>query len=292
MSRKNRNARRVNVAPLNAQSQPQGTAVRMCTKTCGYEYRQLMSNALLTDTSYQRNIESARVDRIVENFDPRVVNTLKVSSRNGGFYVFDGAHTLLALKRINGDAPFHVDCKVFYGLTYEDEAYLFALQNGESKEVAFRVRLRAMLISGSAEAQDFRARTTNAGLALAEGTGSATKNTIVALAKAYKLYKDRGPEEYGCILRLIVDTWGGVAWSLTSYILGGVNVLLVEYGAAINRDRFIKRLRSVTYEDLRDEARRQQRSSSDIAQALALLKVYNRGGGRGSLDPRILTAKD
>jgi len=69
-------------------------------------------------------------------------------------------------------------------------------------------------------------------------------------------------------------------------------VLLVEYGAAINRDRFIKRLRSVTYEDLRDEARRQQRSSSDIAQALALLKVYNRGGGRGSLDPRILTAKD
>ena len=291
MSKRNRKTRRAGMAHANPQT-PNTSAVRMCDDACGYEYRQLLSTMLETDTSYQRPIDAMRVERIAENFDPRVVNTLKVSNRDGHFYVFDGAHTLMALKRIHGDSPFPVDCKVFHGLTYEDEAYLFALQTGESKDVAFGVRLRAMLVSRSPEAEEFRAHTESVGLALTDRSGSAAKNTIAALAKAYKLYKDRGPEEYERILRLIADTWGGAAWSLTSYVLGGVSVLFREYGEGLNRDRFIKRLRGANYEDLRDEARRQQRSSSDIAHALALVKTYNRGGGRGAVDPRLLTMQD
>jgi hypothetical protein len=290
MSRKNRNARRASGSPLNTQTP--SAPVRMCTDTCWYEYRQLMSHVLFTDTSYQRPVDAARVEKIVEDFDPRLVNILKVSSRDGHFYVFDGAHTLMALKRVHGDAPFLVDCKVFSGLTYEDEAYLFALQTGESKDVAFGVRLRAMLVSKSGEAGAFRVHTENVGLALSDRQGGAAKNTITALAKAYKPYKDRGPEEYERILRLIADTWDGAAWSLTSYVLGGVSVFLGEYGETVNRERFVKRLRSVTYEALRDEAKRQRRSSSDVAHALALIKEYNHGGGRGSLDPRILTMQD
>jgi hypothetical protein len=289
MSKRNRAARRVESARSNAQP---ANAVTKTANTCGYEYRKLMSNMLFTDTSYQRSVDAARVDRIVENFDPRVANTLKVSSRDGRFYVFDGAHTLMALKKLNGDTPFLVDCKVFSGLAYEDEAYLFALQNGQSKDVAFGVRLRAMLISKSPEAEAFRAHTENAGLALVDRPGSASKHTIAALAKAYKLYEDFGPEKYEQVLKLIADTWDGAAWSLTSYVLGGVSVFLKEYGDTFSRDRFIKRLRGAVYEDLRDEARRQQRSSSDIAQALAITKVYNRGGGRGTLDLRLLTMQD
>jgi hypothetical protein len=251
-----------------------------------------MSNVLFTDTSYQRPVDAARVEQIVENFDPRVVNTLKVSSRDGCFYVFDGAHTLMALKKMHGDTPFPVECKVFYGLSYEDEANLFAQQNGLSKDVAFGIRLRAMLASKSPEAEDFRTHTANVGLTLSDKQGGASRSTITALAKAYKLYKDLGPEEYEQVLKLIVDTWDGAAWSLTSYILGGVSVFFREYGADFNRERFIKRLHSTTYEELRDEARRQKRSSSDIAQALAIVKMYNRGGGRGTVDPRLLTMQD
>ena len=91
---------------------------------------------LETDSSYQRKIDAARVERIVNSFDPRLANEVKVSFRDGKFYVFDGAHTLSALKRIHGEETFMVDCKVYYGLSYEDEAYLFALQSGESKDVA------------------------------------------------------------------------------------------------------------------------------------------------------------
>lgn len=266
--------------------------ITMCGDSCSYAYRKLLSSVLVTDPSYQRKIDAERVQRIVDGFDPRLVNTVKVSNRDGKYYVFDGAHTLAALKRIHDDTAFEVDCKVYQGLTYEDEAYLFALQTGESKDVAFGVRMRAMLISGSAEAKAFRAHTAAAGLSLAESTGSATKNVVAAIAKAYRLYTTLGADDYEGMLRLIVDTWEGAAWSLTSYILGGMAVFLREYGDDYNRDRFIKRLRGVGYEELRDEARRQQRSSSDIAHALAIVKAYNRSGGRGTVDPRLLMIQD
>ena len=67
---------------------------------------------------------------------------------------------------------------------------------------------------------------------------------------------------------------------------------LREYGEEYSRGRFIKRLRSATYETLRDEARRQQRGSSDVAHALAIAKLYNLTGGRGTVDPRRLTVLD
>ena len=206
--------------------------------------------------------------------------------------MFDGAHTLAALKRIHDDKPFMVDCKVYHGLTYEEEAYLFALQTGESKDVAFGVRMRAMLISRSEEAEAFRAHTAAAGLSLSESEGSATRNVIAAIAKAYRLYATLGADDYEALLNLIADTWDGAAWSLTSYILGGVAVFLREYGDTYNRDRFVKRLRGASYDELRDEARRQQRSSSDVAHALAIARVYNRSGGRGTVDPRLLTIHD
>ena len=296
MSRKNRNARRVGYArPIIVETNTSPVAeprMTMCDDKCGYEYKPLMSSLLETDASYQRKVDLKRVDRIVAGFDARLVNTVKVSNRDGHFYVFDGAHTLAELKRVHGDEPFPVDCKVFHGLTYEEEAYLFALQTGESKDVAFGVRMRAMLISHSQEAEAFRAHTTAAGLALSESDGSATKNVIAAIAKAYRLFDSLGADDYEALLHLIVDTWDGAAWSLTSYILGGMTVFLREYGDDYNRDRFIKRLRGVGYEELRDEARRQQRTSSDIAHALAIVKAYNRSGGRGTVDPRLLMIQD
>ena len=79
---------------------------------------------------------------------------------------------------------------------------------------------------------------------------------------------------------------GAPLWSATA------GVFLREYGAEYNRLRFIKRLRGATYEMLRDEARRQQRGSSDVAHALAITKLYNLTGGRYTVDPRRLTMLD
>lgn len=314
MSRKNKNGARRSYSPRNygrdfltptpiekaiqeANKMPEPRSVVVsgriaCDDKCSYEYKRMPAAWLETDFTYQRKIDAARVDRIVENFDSRIANEVKVSFRDGKFYVFDGAHTLSALKRIHNDESFMVDCKVYYGLSYEDEAYLFALQSGESKAVAFNTRLKALMVSNSPEAIDFRTHTRNSGFELSESSGSATRYTIAAIAKAYRLYKDLGADRYEMLLQLIARTWGGAAWSVTGYLLGGVAVLLQEYGDELNQERFVKRLSGVGYEEIRDEARRQMRSSSDVAHALALLKFFNRSGGRGTVDPRLLTMKD
>ena len=134
MSRKNKNGKRRNYTPktygrdfltptpieraiqeANKPASPQAVAVSdriACDDKCSYEYKRMPAAWLETDFSYQRKIDSARVDRIVNSFDPRLANEVKVSFRDGKFYVFDGAHTLSALKRIHGEEAFMVDCKV------------------------------------------------------------------------------------------------------------------------------------------------------------------------------------
>ena len=88
MSRKNRNARRTGYARpiiLETKAATAEPSVTMCDDTCGYEYKRLMNNLLETDASYQRKIDISRVDRIVAGFDARLVNTVKVSNRDGHF---------------------------------------------------------------------------------------------------------------------------------------------------------------------------------------------------------------
>ena len=152
MSRKNKNGGRRNYSPrtysrdflrptpieraiqeVSSAASPKAVAVSdriACDDKCSYEYKRMPAAWLETDFSYQRKIDAARVERIVNSFDPRLANEVKVSFRDGKFYVFDGAHTLSALKRIHGEEAFMVDCKVYYRLFHAGMATPIPLANG------------------------------------------------------------------------------------------------------------------------------------------------------------------
>ena len=53
---------------------------------------------------------------------------------NGKYYAFDGQHTIEARKRLNGNKDCDIVCKVFFGMTPEEEARLFAAQTGTSSK--------------------------------------------------------------------------------------------------------------------------------------------------------------
>ena len=295
MSRKNRNARHQNTRPLNVpgiQMSMPGTnpdpkpqpRLHMVDEKCGYEFTRLSSIALESDVSYQRPIDAKRVARIVENFDARLVNPLKVSNRDGHFYVFDGAHTLAALKEVSKFDNFMVPCMVFHGLTYEDEAYLFALQRGESKEVATAMRIRALILSGDPKAADFRQRTEEAGFKLSSSHSSAN-STFACIEKLWRIY-ETDPELYSDTLRLLMDSWHGEKWSLAANIIGGMSVFLRAYGREYNPDRFLKKVGTVDLAALNKNKADDPRK--DYCYAYAMYKLYNKGGGKGSLEPYAL----
>ena len=285
MSRKNRNARRpVNGKAIqlhidNIQSQHD---VFMLDDKCGFEYTRLSSAVLESSIGYQRRLNPDRVQRIVDNFDPRVVNPLKVSARDGHFYVFDGAHTLAALKQIHKFDNFMVQCMLFHGLTFEDEAYLFSLQRGESKEVATGERLRAQFLAKRPDAEEMLRRTEEAGFQLVFHHSGAN-GKLSCLAKLWKIYS-ASPERYTETLAILRDAWHGEAWSLTANIVGGLALFIQVYWDGFSRTRLLKQIQDADARMLKLLCDNTS-PNKDYAYAFALLKLYNRIGGKGTLMP-------
>ena len=250
------------------------------------EPRLIPVHMLKIDPEYQRKADMERVQEIVDNFNPCIVNPLKVSHRDGNYYVFNGSHTLLALKKINqGKESFLVECRVYENLTYEEENKLFALQSGISKPVSVRNTMNALQNAKDQETLDIVQATEDTGLNLAikeYGEGS-----IKAIGKARSLYRKYGGEIYSAALSLIRDTWGGKNSSLSANMLGGVCVFLKEFGPDYNYDRFLRKLKEKNPVDIRTMAKRgkTEYQTMDAAVATEIAGIYNYGGGKGRLDP-------
>ena len=115
-----------------------------------------LNNAMLqVSPDIQRKLSPMRVSEIERNYSPMVANPIKVSFRDGKYYIFDGMHTRAAMCGMNGTDNFPIFCRVFYGLTKEDEARLFAIQFGVSEAVPMGYRLRALAVAKDPQVLDF-----------------------------------------------------------------------------------------------------------------------------------------
>ena len=115
---------------------------------------------------YQRGVERKRVELIARDFNEYIVNEPKVSFRNGRYYVMDGQHTIEGCILLNGGADRPILCKVYTGLTMEQEALLFAEQNGHAAPLSAGIKLRAKVVGGDAPSKAFVAATNRVGLSL------------------------------------------------------------------------------------------------------------------------------
>lgn len=97
-----------------------------------FTYQFVNSALLFPCMEYQRLLRTEKVASIAENFSEYIANDPKVSFRDGRYYVFDGQNTVEARRACNGGKDLPIRCKVFLGLSKEDEATLFALQTGNA----------------------------------------------------------------------------------------------------------------------------------------------------------------
>lgn len=147
-----------------------------------YEEKVLNSAYLEIPAEYQRELSIPNIERMSAEFTEWIANPPKVSYRDGHYYVFDGQHTLMTRKSMNGGADLPIICKVYYGLTQEEEAILFSRQTGVSAPLTAGAKLRAALFGKDAEAIAFLNATESTGLQLGlDSTASpldATGNTV------------------------------------------------------------------------------------------------------------------
>ena len=120
-----------------------------------FTYQFVNSALLFPCMEYQRLLRTEKVASIAENFSEYIANDPKVSYRDGRFYVFDGQNAVEARRACNGGKDLPIRCKVFLGLSKEDEATLFALQTGISTCLTAGERLRANLVARNPDAIHF-----------------------------------------------------------------------------------------------------------------------------------------
>lgn len=210
------------------------------------EYKKLNTKYLFIDDLYQRNLDTHRVNKIVSEFNPNLVNPIKVSYRDGKYWVIDGHHTMAALIARNKGNDLLVVCKVFYGMTWLDEVNLFLEQNGKfARTVNINDKLRAMKNAGDPDVSQMCKLTEKVGFHV-DFKGSKGDNKIVALSTLTRAYSALDPEEYIEYLTLIKRTWGGSRESLTREILQGVFVFYKTYKGKFKTQNFVTRLKKVS----------------------------------------------
>lgn len=244
---------------------------------CNFEVRYVDSVLLNPCAEYQRLLRMGKVARIAANFSEYIANEPKVSYRDGRYFVFDGQNTIEARKTCNGGRDLPIRCKVFYGLSKEHEALLFAVQTGISSELTAGEQLRAKLVAHEENACDFVSVTEDTGVRFAlDGIRAPWK--IYCIRSAYYIYKSYGASLYREMLSVLVDAWGGDSDSFLSGILHGMARFLALYQGEYSRERLILRLRTVHPKTI---TRLAQNDTGNVADRhmKQILSIYN-GAGR------------
>lgn len=251
-----------------------------------YEKKQLSTAILESGAAYQRKVDSRTVQKIMDEFDPKLLDEIIVSFRGGRYHVVDGQHRIVALKIMNGGRDCIVSCKVVNGLTYEQEADLYKRLDACKKKLSIIDSTRAAVEANDDPKISSIKRVLDAyGLEWALSVGkSGGRNRIRGARTLLNIYRDLELWQFDETIRLIKTTWDGAENSLNMYILSGVALFVKTYGKEISEDIFVKRLKKI------DPAKIVSHGKADISTnivalkyARVILRCYNARCGKNAL---------
>lgn len=179
---------------------------------------QVVNSADIDIDTYQRERKEKKVDRIVAEFDEYIANEPKLSYRDGKYYAFDGQHTIAARVKMNGNMPCNIVCKVFFDLTPEREAQLFAKQTGTSTKLSSGVHLRAMVIGKDKESLDFIKANKSVGIQPSYLNASGSSR-LRCINTAFHSYRSVGEKCYKEAMGTIMIAWKGKPSSLLAEVV-------------------------------------------------------------------------
>lgn len=225
---------------------------------------------LVSNQAYQRNLSQSHIARAAAAFDPRQINPVKVSRRDGINYVFNGQHTIEIVARASGSRETPVWCMIFEDLEYTEEADIFANQQKYVKPLQPYEVFMANVEAGNDDQLIILSLIESYGLSFGLQKGPCV---ICAVSTVEEVYLKYGYHVLNRVLRLIIAAWEGEPLSFSANMIRGVAKLVVAYGDSLNDEVFKEKLGSVSVKLLTRTAKERRPGSMGFAEAM--VNEYN-----------------
>jgi len=252
------------------------------------EVKKLNTKELMVDELYQRDVDMKRIAKMVKNYDPCLVNFIKVSFRDGKYYIFDGQHTSVLEKTVRGkgnDVP--VACLVFSGLTRLDEMELFVAQNGESAVVNTNAKLRALYNFGDPDVTGMVTAAQCAGVRV-DFTHGQAQNKVTAISTLMKLYLKMPREQFIDMLSVLRETWNGATDSFAREIMSGMARFYEVYFGQFKAKDMVKSMRRIApIQIVREGKTFSANNANGSVYARVILRYYNNNRTTNRLEDRL-----
>ncbi len=213
--------------------------------------RDLPTDKLTSGLAYQRPVDTKTVDELIRDWDPRLLEPVNISFREGAYNVLDGQHRITCMKKMADGKDVIVPCRIFTGLTYREEAELYALLDKGKKRLSVRESVNAEIESGAnPELAEIKRLAEDNGFTWAMDTPTGDAYEIGAVRALISAYRLLGGAAFSRMLYLLANTWHGSPKSVKAVMLSGIALFLKTYETEIDNRTFIQRLSAIEPEEV------------------------------------------
>lgn len=233
-------------------------------------FEQIPIKNLVSNQEYQRNLSLHHIDMSAKNFDLYQINPVKVSRRDGINYVFNGQHTIEIVARVSGSRETPVWCMIYDDLCYEEEADIFANQMKYVKPLTPYEIFLANIEAGNDQQLIIKELVESYGLVL---SNKKAPNNIAAITTIENIYEKYGYQVLSNVLRVVIATWEGECYSLSSNVLNAIAKIIITYGDSFDEEIFKARLGEIPIKQVLRVGKERGGGALGVAEAMVL--AYN-----------------
>lgn len=242
---------------------------------------------LFTDPTYQRDLDPARVTRMVKTYDAALVGIIEVSARDDGRYaILDGQHRWAMTRDVlfEQETP-HIACRVHSGLSVDEEAKLYHRLNTTRKQLTGWDRWKARRGAGDQTVAAIEKACTGAGWTV---DYRAKRGSLTCTKALEQVYEVGGANLIVYVLSVITSAWGDDSDGPTTGTVRGLAHLVGTYGDELDRARLISALSAIVPRQLNARAaaaREVHKGTLDKLTAHVIIEEYNAAGRSGRVTP-------
>lgn len=249
---------------------------------------------------YQRRLQKWRARKIGREWDMNQFSRPVLSKREGGKYVvIDGQHRIEAIRSLYGDVNVKVECDVFDGLSYIEEADIFSKKNTNSKKLNPGEKYHALLEAGDRYAVWFEETAKGYGFETLndDNVQSNAPNRILVSLLMEAMRSDRAKQGRSWdrskvllerMMLIIASAWlrdDGRTEQVPNYVFVGMNRFVIatmqkeDAGGRVDLDRVVSILAATTPDNLLRDGRQVSGALDiDLARAIAtvIIRRYNK----------------